>query len=114
MTLGRIIRCVHGEAYSVVPIKWLTKLFVCGDVLSFMVQGGAAGLMVTGSKTKIGKKIVVGGLPIQIISFELFGMTAVILHLQIKRNPTKGSCEVDTNWQKYLHMLYAVSSLIMV
>lgn len=37
--LGRIILLVDGERYSLVRQKWLTKLFVAGDVLSFLLQG---------------------------------------------------------------------------
>jgi hypothetical protein len=36
--LGRIIRHVDGERHSTVPLKWLTKLFVAGDVVSFLMQ----------------------------------------------------------------------------
>lgn len=37
--LGRIILLVDGERYSLIPQRWLTKIFVTGDVLSFLVQG---------------------------------------------------------------------------
>jgi hypothetical protein len=37
--LGRIILMVDGERYCVVRLKWLTKMFVTGDVLSFLLQG---------------------------------------------------------------------------
>lgn len=40
-----------------------------GDVLSFMVQGGAAGFMVTGNNASLGSKIVVVGLVIQLVTF---------------------------------------------
>lgn len=39
MVLGRIIELVDGEAHSVIKKKWLTKLFVTGDIISFTVQG---------------------------------------------------------------------------
>lgn len=38
MGLGRIILLVDGEDRSLVKKKWLTKLFVIGDILSFQVQ----------------------------------------------------------------------------
>lgn len=38
MQLGRIILLVHGEKQSIVPRRWLTKLFVIGDVVSFFAQ----------------------------------------------------------------------------
>lgn len=38
MVLGRIIRMIDAEQYSLIRVKWLTKIFVCGDVLSFLMQ----------------------------------------------------------------------------
>jgi hypothetical protein len=38
MELGRIVTLVDGDSYTLIGKKWLTKMFVCGDVLSFMVQ----------------------------------------------------------------------------
>ena len=38
MTLGRIILLVGGEKYSVVKKRYLTKIFVAGDVFSFLLQ----------------------------------------------------------------------------
>lgn len=38
MYLGRIIRLVRGEKYSVIRVSWMTKIFVAGDVLSFLMQ----------------------------------------------------------------------------
>lgn len=90
MTLGRIIRLVDGERHSIIRAKWLTKVFVLGDVLSFCTQGGGAGLMSGGSaeKLKIGENIVVGGLCLQILSFGLFTIVAIIFHRRVLANPT--------------------------
>lgn len=38
MTLGRIIQMIDGEKCSVIKPRWLTKIFVIGDVLSFLMQ----------------------------------------------------------------------------
>jgi hypothetical protein len=43
MILGRIILLTDGEHHSLIPRKWLTKLFVFGDVASFMLQ--SSGMM---------------------------------------------------------------------
>lgn len=40
MILARIIRLVNGEKHSIIKIKWLTAIFVTGDVLSFFAQSG--------------------------------------------------------------------------
>jgi hypothetical protein len=38
MVLGRIVRLLDAGHLSWVPPRWLTKLFVAGDVLSFVTQ----------------------------------------------------------------------------
>jgi hypothetical protein len=38
MELGRIILLVDGEQHALIKRRWLTKLFVTGDVCSFLLQ----------------------------------------------------------------------------
>jgi hypothetical protein len=40
MTLGRLIVFLDADFYSLVPIQNLTKVFVIGDVISFLAQSG--------------------------------------------------------------------------
>ncbi|KAF9891691.1 hypothetical protein FE257_003703 [Aspergillus nanangensis] len=112
MTLGRIIRTAHGEHHSLVPVRWLTKAFVMGDVLSFLVQGSAAGLMASGSNAEMGKNIVIAGLVIQLIVFGFFIVTSAVFEVRMDRRPT-GHGVVDELWRRPLHTLYVVSALIM-
>jgi hypothetical protein len=39
MLLGRIILLLQAESHALLKRKWLTKIFVTGDVLSFLLQG---------------------------------------------------------------------------
>lgn len=39
MFLGRIILVLQAESHAIMRKKWLTKVFVTGDVLSFLLQG---------------------------------------------------------------------------
>lgn len=39
MMLGRIILLTGGEELSIIRKRWLTKVFVLGDVVSFLMQG---------------------------------------------------------------------------
>lgn len=39
MFLGRIITFLQGKHLSYVPVQLMTKIFVGGDILSFIVQG---------------------------------------------------------------------------
>jgi hypothetical protein len=38
MILARIILLTDGESHSVIKVRWVTKIFVAGDVLSFLAQ----------------------------------------------------------------------------
>lgn len=38
MELGRVIHLVKGEKLSIIRVNWMTKIFVAGDVLSFLMQ----------------------------------------------------------------------------
>jgi hypothetical protein len=114
MTLSRTIRCVKGEHLSLARITWLTKVFVIGDILSFWVQGGSAGLTIHSNTAKIGQDMVIGGLGIQIISFGVFFLTAVIFHIRISKQPSRASYHTKAPWKQTLHMLYAVSVLILI
>ena len=117
MTLGRIILLVSGEHHSLIPKRWLTKLFVAGDVLSFVTQGSGAGLMAGGTEAKLhaGEHIVVGGLVLQIISFSLFIVVALVFHRRILREPTeKSRPESGIKWERHLYALYGASALILV
>ncbi|CAG7915536.1 unnamed protein product [Penicillium olsonii] len=114
MALGRIIRSVRAEKHSLVRIKWLTKTFVMGDVVSFLVQAGASGLMATGDNATLGSHIVVAGLVIQVIMFGLFIITSIVFEVRMRRSPTTEAFDERINWMSQLRTLYAVSALVLV
>ncbi|KAJ5752139.1 hypothetical protein N7520_009056 [Penicillium odoratum] len=113
MTLGRLIRRIGGEHLSIIRVSRLTKTFVWGDVLSFVVQGNSSALSVLGY-AQWGKVAVVAGLAIQLISFSLFWYTAIIFDKRIRRSPTHESLLPGIPWKKSMYMLYVVSALIMI
>jgi hypothetical protein len=39
MMLGRIVRLLDAEVHSIIRSTWVTKIFVLGDILSFVIQG---------------------------------------------------------------------------
>lgn len=132
MTLGRVMRSVHGERHSIVPVRWLTKAFVAGDVFSFLVQSSGGGLMATknGNSMKTGQNIIIVGLFIQIVMFGLFAATAAVFHVRMRRWPSGASASASSpapsslpgmiggngnlSWQQTMTMLYTVSALILV
>ena len=113
MILGRLILLTDGERYSLVRRKWLTKIFVGGDVLSFMMQSAGGGIMSSGaSGMKTGEKIIIGGLFVQILFFGLFFITAILFEMRGKEHLKTLSSNIP--WKKYLLALYATSILILI
>ncbi|ELQ33630.1 hypothetical protein M0657_011464 [Pyricularia oryzae] len=117
MTLGRIIRLLDAGQYSLVPARWITKLFVLGDVLSFFAQGAGGGLLTT-AKTENdvakGQNIILGGLGIQILFFSFFVIATAAFHVRIYRSPTTQSLNTTTLWVPMLYVLYIASLLILI
>ena len=39
MIMGRILQLLEAENYSIIPVRWLTKIFVTADIVNFLLQG---------------------------------------------------------------------------
>ncbi|KAF5971562.1 RTM1-like protein [Fusarium bulbicola] len=117
MILGRIILLTEGEHHSLIRRKWLTKIFVFGDVASFMLQNAdfsGGGLMAIADLSKMGEKIIVGGLFVQLFFFGCFIVVSAVFHIRMHRDPTLKSLESRVRWQTYLTTLYVTGVLIWV
>ncbi|GAM39616.1 RTA1 protein [Talaromyces pinophilus] len=115
MELGRLIQMLRAENNSLVPVRWLTRTFVAGDVLSFLMQASGAGLMVrSSSNPSTGEHIILGGLFVQIIFFGFFMITTLIFQVRINKNPTPATTGLSKLWQRHLFALYVTSTLIMI
>ncbi|KAI9902528.1 hypothetical protein N3K66_001880 [Trichothecium roseum] len=115
MILGRVILSVQGEAHSPVAPRGLTRTFVWGDVLSFLTQV-AGGSLQSMKKVdpKIGERVVLGGLVLQILVFAGFAAVALVWHRRMRREPTAASASAAGRWESVMLMLYGVGSLVMV
>ncbi|WKT38219.1 RTA-like protein [Fusarium oxysporum f. sp. vasinfectum] len=116
MVLGRIIRGLNADKHSLLKPTKLTRTFVLGDVLSFMIQGGGAGMSVVqnASLSKWAERIVILGLVVQIVIFGLFCTVSLVFQRRMIREPTAESIGTIMPWESTLYMLYAVSLLIMI
>lgn len=117
MVLGRIIKVTDGHHHSVIRVNWLTKIFVAGDVISFLVQSGGGGMLAKAKKqsqVNLGQYVITGGLCIQLLFFGLFIIVAAIFHYQIYTNPTPRSVSTHISWRRHLLILYIASLFIMV
>lgn len=116
MILGRLIRTVKGEHLSLVPVQWVTRLFVTGDVIAFTLQAGGGGIQAAGTLElyNIGEKVIIAGLLVQIVIFGFFVVTSVLFHVRLLKNPTHVSNTGEIPWKRYLVVLYVTSAIILV
>ncbi|KAL4928055.1 RTA1 domain-containing protein [Aspergillus undulatus] len=116
MLLGRIIRSLNASSLSPIRPTWLTKVFVTGDVLSFLLQSGGGGMQASAKdaeKADMGEKMILGGLFVQILFFGVFMVVSMIFHRRMLSTPMH-HMGINLPWSRYLKILYAVSALIMI
>ncbi|KAF5707601.1 rta1 domain-containing protein [Fusarium mundagurra] len=117
MVLGRLIRLLEADRYSMVRLKWLTKIFLLGDIVSIVAQGMGGG-MLAGADDAAGRDrgqaIIIAGLFVQLIFFGFFIIVSVVFHLRIHREPTSASRKIQTSWKTLLVILYVSSGLIII
>lgn len=115
MILSRLIRLTEGEHLSFIRSTWLTKIFVLGDVLSFLAQGAGGGQLAsakTADGINKGEIMITAGLVIQLLFFALFILVSILYNVRLRRNPTEASRR--TPWQLYFVVLYVVSGLVLI
>ncbi|KAH7022403.1 RTA1 like protein-domain-containing protein [Ilyonectria destructans] len=117
MILGRLIRLLGAEKYSLIRPSWLTKFFLFGDVLSIALQGMGGGKLVnaeTADERSTGESIIISGLVVQMLFFSLFMVVTCLFHARARKNPTSTMASIDTPWQRFLAVLYATGALILI
>ncbi|KAH7207924.1 RTA1 like protein-domain-containing protein [Fusarium redolens] len=118
MILSRVILLTEGEVHAVIRRRWLTKIFVVGDIISIELQS-AGGSMMSGANEgnnlmKIGEYVIIGGLFFQLAIFGIFIVVVSIFHRRMNRSPTDKSLELLIRWRHYLTTLYVTSGFIWV
>ena len=73
LVFGRILK-EYGRKIMFLKATWIAVIFLVSDVLSFLLQGGATGLLTskTASTVKIGRNIIIAGFVIQLVFFVAF------------------------------------------
>ncbi|KAM5365939.1 hypothetical protein ACJZ2D_010772 [Fusarium nematophilum] len=116
MILGRLIRTVSAEHLSLIPVEWVTRVFVTGDVIAFGLQAGGGGVQAAGTLElyEAGEKIIIAGLFVQIAIFGFFVFTSLLFHYRLQKTPTAEAIAGRVPWRRYLYVLYASSAIILV
>ncbi|KAH6884869.1 RTA-like protein [Thelonectria olida] len=119
MVLGRLILFLRAPRLSPIKPTRLTKVFVAGDVISFLMQCMGGGLLAKQSTFSTGQTVILIGLAVQIIFFGLFIVAAVVFHIRVINRPppllpVEDSGKWLQGWRGVLMVLYLSSGLVFV
>lgn len=117
MILHRLIVVVRAESYSPIRPSWLTKIFVFGDLMSFLIQIGGSSFL--SSNFSLAKALIMVGLATQLVFFGLFVLVAVLLWRRLAQNETTAAMSLDAistkgGWQGVMRTIFVTSALIFV
>ncbi|KAK0637995.1 Protein RTM1 [Lasiodiplodia hormozganensis] len=128
MLLGRLMQVAGGERHALIPRRFLTKVFVVGDVVAFLLQCGGGGIVAAAifdtsgardtDKMKLGEKVIEAGLFVQLIFFGFFLVIGSWWKRGIEKDiePAPGSnnssSEPGVAWRKHFWVLMGASSLV--
>ncbi|KAJ1567069.1 hypothetical protein HK405_007298 [Cladochytrium tenue] len=117
---------VHVDA-TLAPVRpsLVAKIFVGGDVVSFIVQAAGSGLLVGGTTTEMvnmGNWILIGGLLVQILSFSCFLALCVVFYRRASRaEPGRTQAvaavptsQVNPRWRALFLALMVGSACVMI
>ncbi len=118
MLISRLILAVLPTSHHRVlriPGRRLTPIFVCCDIIAFLVQGGGSGIASSnnwqGNEERVGRNVLVGGLAFQFIAFSLFLCVFGRFHVLAKCYAMPNA---PVGWEKLTYAVYTSSALIMV
>ncbi|KAF7593578.1 hypothetical protein BBP40_011198 [Aspergillus hancockii] len=83
MIYGRIVLFACSPELSIISPQKVTKIFVIGDVIAFLMQASGGGMMAISSI--LGQKVTIVGLFVQLIFFGGFFTISVIFHQRVQK-----------------------------
>jgi len=119
MIVSRLIHFLlpQERIFGVSP-RWLAKIFVAADIVSFLVQavGGSMLANTDGGETVItGQRIYMGGIGVQLLFVVVFGVVTVVFFRRIEQRIQLGTLARSTKWVRPLvWVLISVILLIVV
>lgn len=116
MIYGRIVLLVNAPQASIIRPQWVTKIFVTGDVISFLMQAGGGGMQASSnpSSAKLGQKIMLIGLVFQLIFFGFFIVISIVFWRRMRFTPTYITMPTygKYTWLAMLKLLLAAAAAI--
>ncbi|KAL3461714.1 RTA-like protein [Aspergillus heterothallicus] len=113
MTYGRIVTYVGKPNLSIIRPQKVTKVFVIGDIVAFLLQLAGGGMQTINSMRSLGQKILVVGLFVQLLFFGFILYVSGSFQLRL-RQCGYGWLGGGGRWRRLLYILLIVAGLVIV
>lgn len=116
MIYGRMVLFVGVREASIIRPNWVTKVFVSGDVLAFLLQAGGGGMMAQAGSADLGQKVILVGLFVQLIMFGFFFIVSIVFWRRVRATsayyttPQTGKY----SWEALLKLMMAAAVIIIL
>ncbi|KAG4442942.1 hypothetical protein IFR05_001555 [Cadophora sp. M221] len=116
MIFGRIVILVNSPKASIIKPTKVTKIFVVGDVIAFLLQSGGGGMMAQADMASMGEKVMLGGLFVQLLFFGFFLIASLIFYKRMRSSPARFTIPAygTRTWVALLKLLFAAAALIIL
>jgi len=108
---GRLLLHALGSRHSVIRPNIVSTVFILSDVVTFLVQGGGAGLQVTANKRALGRNMFKFGIILQAASYFVFIFFIIWTHIHVKR---EGIASRRAAWWTVFRVLYVSATGIVI
>lgn len=114
MIYGRVVLLVNAPDASIIRPTRVTKIFVVGDVISFMIQLGGGGMEASASSADLGQKVMLVGLVVQLIFFSFFLTVAITFDRRMSKSPLRYTIPKygKHSWRSLLLLLLGAAFVI--
>jgi hypothetical protein len=116
MFLGRLIASAHYPSLCGIRTRWLSKFFVVGDILCFLIQVCGAGIFVSADNTRVqtdGENVILAGLALQVVILILLITFALVFDATVIKKEYPRSKNPNSRLFPKMVILYLCSTLIM-
>lgn len=116
MIYGRLVIFVNAAEASIIRPTRVAKIFVCGDVLAFLMQSSGGGMMAQESGADMGQKMMLAGLFVQLLFLGFFLSIALIFWKRMSKSPRQFAVLQYGNytWDTLLKMVGSAAIIIIL
>ncbi|KAJ5984460.1 hypothetical protein N7481_006559 [Penicillium waksmanii] len=112
MEFGRLVIMTDGDRLCFIRRTWLTKIFVIGDIVSFLAQFSGGAMLANDATASKGQSIMKVGVVVQLLFFGVFIATIIVFNMRLSKQGSRTKHIVP--WKKHIVALYSTGLLILI